>query len=345
MRDRRRRPVCVAATHDGAGWPRSVGHRVEPGHRVGVRLVDALVGVVPVDRVGDQQDRAVVVVEHREVGGQQHAPARAARRSSVACVRQPLEPAHDVVAEVADQPAGERRQAGQRAACAARASVSRTAASGSPPGRAARPAGCPVQSAPPSRSVSVARSARRRRSSATTPGRARPTRAGTCPAGRRRACGRRRPGSRRRRAAVRVTGIDPALAAPGRGTPARSGTVAPVRHGRTRRSRRPVRPPPPAAGAASKQVRSPVWQAAPSWSTLTSTVSPSQSSATSLTHCRWPTSRPSPSTPGGCGDQYVRPAGGEGAVQRLVVHPADHQHLAGVVLLDHGGHQAVRRRA
>src|SRR5690606_9220952 len=41
-------------------------------------------------------------------------------------------------------------------------------------------------------------------------------------------------------------------------------------------------------GVASKQVRSPVWQAAPTWSTLTSTVSPSQSSATDLTYCAWP---------------------------------------------------------
>ena len=39
-------------------------------------------------------------------------------------------------------------------------------------------------------------------------------------------------------------------------------------------------------GAASKQVRSPVWQApVPTWSTLTSNESPSQSSATDLTHC------------------------------------------------------------
>ena len=39
---------------------------------------------------------------------------------------------------------------------------------------------------------------------------------------------------------------------------------------------------------ASKQVRSPVWQAGPSWSTLRRRVSPSQSSRTSLTHCRCP---------------------------------------------------------
>ena len=40
-----------------------------------------------------------------------------------------------------------------------------------------------------------------------------------------------------------------------------------------------------------------------------------------------------------------RPAGGQGAVQRLVVHPAQHQHLAGVVLLHHGRHQPVGGRA
>src|SRR4051794_27838770 len=33
-------------------------------------------------------------------------------------------------------------------------------------------------------------------------------------------------------------------------------------------------------------------------------------------------------------------AGGQGPVQRLVVHPGEHQHLTGVVLLDHRGHQA-----
>src|SRR3954447_8875689 len=33
------------------------------------------------------------------------------------------------------------------------------------------------------------------------------------------------------------------------------------------------------------------------------------------------------------------PARGEGAAQRLVVHPGQHQHLSGVVLLDDGGHE------
>ena len=68
-------------------------HRVEAGHRVGVGLVDPLVGRVVVDRVGDQQDRAVLVVEHGEVGGEQHGQlgqlevvvgdARAAARAGV----------------------------------------------------------------------------------------------------------------------------------------------------------------------------------------------------------------------------------------------------------------------
>ena len=40
--------------------------------------------------------------------------------------------------------------------------------------------------------------------------------------------------------------------------------------------------------SASKQVWSPVWQAAPTWSTMKSSVSPSQSRRTSLTHCTWP---------------------------------------------------------
>src|SRR3954452_19705439 len=36
------------------------------------------------------------------------------------------------------------------------------------------------------------------------------------------------------------------------------------------------------------------------------------------------------------------PPGGKGAVQRLVVHPGEHEHLSGVVLLDDGGDQPRR---
>ena len=46
-----------------------------------------------------------------------------------------------------------------------------------------------------------------------------------------------------------------------------------------------TRAPTAGSGPASKQVRSPVWQAPPAWSTLTSTASPSQSSATEFTRC------------------------------------------------------------
>lgn len=37
-----------------------------------------------------------------------------------------------------------------------------------------------------------------------------------------------------------------------------------------------------------KQVRVPVWQAGPVWSTVSSRVSPSQSAWTARTRCRWP---------------------------------------------------------
>src|SRR5262249_43188004 len=43
-----------------------------------------------------------------------------------------------------------------------------------------------------------------------------------------------------------------------------------------------------ASAPASKQERSPVWQATPTWSTLTSTASPSQSRATAFTNWTWP---------------------------------------------------------
>ena len=42
------------------------------------------------------------------------------------------------------------------------------------------------------------------------------------------------------------------------------------------------------SGSPSKQVRVPVWQAAPTCSTVTSSASPSQSSATERTYWWWP---------------------------------------------------------
>ncbi len=85
-------------------------HRVQAAHGVRVGLVHAGVQVVVVDGVGDQQHRAVGVVEHREVGGQQHGQLGELEVVRVE-VGQLLQPADDVVAEVADQAAGQRGQA------------------------------------------------------------------------------------------------------------------------------------------------------------------------------------------------------------------------------------------
>ena len=87
-----------------------------------------------------------------------------------------------------------------------------------------------------------------------------------------------------------------------------------------------------------------MWQAGPSWSTLTSRVSPSQSSRTSLTHWRWPEVSPLTQYSWRRAAPVRRPAGRQRAGQRLVVHPAEHQHLAGVVLLHDRGHEPVGER-
>ena len=87
------------------------GHPVEAGDGVVVGGVDALVGAVPVDRVGDQRDRALVVVDRGQVGGQQHdqlGQGQVVDRGRV--VADALHAAHHVVAHVADHPAGQRRQ-------------------------------------------------------------------------------------------------------------------------------------------------------------------------------------------------------------------------------------------
>ena len=141
----------------------------------------------------------------------------------------------------------------------------------------------------------------------------------------------------------RVAQVWPAATA-ARAAPASPATT--VRHERRRVARiRRVDGPPRSARRrsrpSSKQVRAPVWQAGPSWSTFTSRVSPSQSSRTSLD--------PLPVARGLALDPVLlpgaaperRPPGGQRAVQRLVVHPADHEHLAGVVLLDDGRHEAL----
>ena len=86
-----------------------------------------------------------------------------------------------------------------------------------------------------------------------------------------------------------------------------------------------------------------MWQAAPTWSTLSSSVSPSQSRRTSLTYCAWPEVSPLTQYSWRERLQYVARRVVEGAGQRLVVHPAEHQHLARVVLLDDDGDEALGR--
>ena len=84
-------------TEDGVGSASRRSHRLDPGDRVGVRLVDPLVAPVEVDRVGDQPHLAVVMVQHRQVGGQQEGELRNLQIVGVA-VGQTFDPAHRVVA-------------------------------------------------------------------------------------------------------------------------------------------------------------------------------------------------------------------------------------------------------
>ena len=93
--------------------------RGQLGAHVRDALDGALVGAVHVasvhERVGDDGDGVLEVVEHEHGVGQQERHLRQAevvRRR----VRQRLEAPHEVVAEVADEAAGERRQVGGHAA-------------------------------------------------------------------------------------------------------------------------------------------------------------------------------------------------------------------------------------
>ena len=255
-------------------------------------------------------------------------------------VRQPLEPAHEVVGQEADQAAGQRRQvaAGRPARRPASSrTVSRSTSTGSPVGRHARRRGAEPER--PGRRARSAwrRCARRRTSSATTPCRRRPA---PCSAD----SSRKVPGPP---ASLRYTptGVSPSASSrrvtgttrrvPGQfvegllvgGDDAGGHWTLSLHGGRSMWS--------------WKQVRAPVWQAAPTWSTLTSRASPSQSSATDLTYWWCPEVSPFTQSVPTAARPVGRPAGGERAVQRLVVHPGQHEHLAGVVLLDDGGHEPV----
>ncbi len=79
-------------------------HHVEPGDGVVVGPVDPLVGAVPVHRVGDQRDGALVVVDGGDVGGQQqqHVGQFEVVDGELG---QPLQAPHQVVGEEPDQTA------------------------------------------------------------------------------------------------------------------------------------------------------------------------------------------------------------------------------------------------
>ena len=249
-RGRRRPAPSWTATVLGAGSASCAGHAVEAGDGVRPRLVDALVGGVVVHRVGDEQQAAVGCGRGRRGRWPGIIDSSGTCELVRGGVRQPLPAADGVAADEADHAAGQRRQAGQPAACAARrrcrASASQRVAAG---GDADRRVADPVRRRRPPRSAWPGWR-RRRCSSATTRRRARPTPAGTCRAGRRRACGRRRSASRRRRGTAGRPG-SPGGRGPARGTrrgPARCGRAAGPARGRgSVRSRR--RPPSPAAPA------------------------------------------------------------------------------------------------
>ena len=130
------------------------GHHVEPRDRVVVGPVDPFVGAVPVHRVGDQRDGALVVVDGGDVGGQQQQhvgqaagrrrPARAVVPAAAPCRRRRSRPGRMTAA--AGRAAGSVFQQFQRRA----QRLQRIAAA------AVRPAASsPSHTASPSRTVSA----------------------------------------------------------------------------------------------------------------------------------------------------------------------------------------------
>ena len=105
------------------------------------------------ERVRDQHDRALVMVDGGQIGDQQH--LQIGQTEFVGrLLRQRFDAAHHVVGEVADEAAGQRRQAGQPGPFSARHAAPSTA-SGSPlVGSPAAPR--PSSSASPSTTDSVA---------------------------------------------------------------------------------------------------------------------------------------------------------------------------------------------
>ena len=93
--------------------PQRLGHDVQSGHGVVIGFVDVIGRSVPVDRVGNQRDGALVVVDRSEVGGQkqQHVGQMQVVDGQF---RQPFQPSDEVVGEESDQATRQRRHVRQR---------------------------------------------------------------------------------------------------------------------------------------------------------------------------------------------------------------------------------------
>ena len=235
---------------------------------------------LPAQGVGDEQDGAVGVVEDGQVGHQRH---RQLGHAEVVGARlgQPLQPADDVVAQVADQPTGQRGQAGgprrpepagQRPDGGQRVVRQVVGEAGhrvAEPLRDAVPLGEDAGAADPDEAVP--------RPALALLGRLQQHGAGpvagqlAVDADGGLAVGEQPPGDRHHGTGPTHLVERVELLA------ARAGDAEP--HGVL----------PSTAGSRRwKQLRSPVWQAGPSWSTSRSSASPSQSRRTSRTHWRCP---------------------------------------------------------
>jgi hypothetical protein len=78
------------------------GHHVD---RVVVGLIDPLLGAIPVHRIGDQRDGALVVIDGRHVGGQQQQHVGQIEVVD-GQLGQPFQPPHQVVGKEAHHAAG-----------------------------------------------------------------------------------------------------------------------------------------------------------------------------------------------------------------------------------------------
>ncbi len=252
----------------GRGRGQSGSHGIDPGDRFGVRLIHALVGRVEVDGVRDQPHLAVVVVQHRKVGGEQEGQLRNVEISRIR-VGQTFDSADRVVAQVADHARSERRHTvGRR-----RVQQPQRLGQGRKRVATSRQADRSVAQPADLTSLFSERCGR----PDTDEGIPRPDSL----LGRLEEVGARQV---RRQLGVEADGTFAVgkKAAKDRNHPAFDGELAELLQRGGEIADHVCRSG-PLSRRASKQVRSPVWQATPTWWTRTSTVSPSQSNRTSRT--------------------------------------------------------------